>query len=578
MSLPPNSVFTDLRKRLFSKEAEFTERSIDKRNPIRPYKIGTNVEFNTHMHWIVFDFVNNKIYKKLMDRANLMFDIVTNIYRDENGEPGPTDMKAYLDEQASNAGAMVDCALDKKALVAIFDKSFDPSQEDRMMYSIYQSIIQGKLVTYTDEQIAAVRYGLTPTMNWVWFRKPGAYLSTHIPKRAMSWIRNNPELEFHLWTNMKDYEELKDFFKNADPNQEFLKLIQPHYTDDLYNLVQSFCERNSVSWPDYKYVLDVSDDNHSIVFKTDSVRNVILAERGGWYSDFNDTYCFTPLRYIIDNTSDTRVIIGCDDDEVTNNYLMYAPPAPHNASWCSNTRKSVENCINMCKLFKDTVKCDLVIKLFEKTKAGFCDALENSFTNTICETIAATFNPFQEEFQKIVDEHYRDIHQHYGGKLFTDVFLRVVKPFNDENPIMKRFCEEAKHVRDINFTGGRMMFRRRRMNPVSWNMPGAQTLQPWTPLPTDIAAMRNTPIDHNEIVATLVKAFILKIMEHTNLGVIYLHEKEDYKRRNEPYLDPRMIVPFCYLYGNYTFLTGIAHIGDGTCTGSTWGGKEEDYL
>ena len=282
-------LFTDVRKRLFGYTEEFTKRSVFQTNPIRPYRIANTIEYDPKMHWVVYDFVNGKVYKKLRDRMYLMFDVVTNIYRDSDGNPGPEDMEKYITDVAKETGVMLECTLETKSILAIFDKSFTAEDVDRMVYCVYHTLLHGDIRTATAAEIAACEYRLIPTMNWVWFRRPGAYLSPHIPKRAQSWITQNPEFQFHLWTDLVGPEDLADFFRDIPNSGEFLSKITVHFREELWGLAREFCETHGVSWSDYQWMLNIYDDLHSIVFKTDSIRAVILSMRGGWYSDFNDT-------------------------------------------------------------------------------------------------------------------------------------------------------------------------------------------------------------------------------------------------------------------------------------------------
>jgi hypothetical protein len=581
-------IFTDLRKRLFNNIEAFTERSIHKTNPIRPYRIAESIPYDQNRHWTVYDFVNSKIYKKQQDRANLMFNIVTNVYRDQDGNPGPENMAEYIAAVAPSTGVMLDCALEHKSLLVLFDKSFAENDVDRMLYSVYQTYLLDSVQLKTDADIAACEYKLVPTMNWVWFRKPGAYLSTHIPKRAQSWITKNPEIQFHLWTDLKDADDLADFFRDIPNSAEFLSQITVHYREELWALAREFCETHGgVSWSEYEWVLNINDDAHSIVFKTDSVRTVILAMKGGWYSDFNDTYCFTPLKYIVDNTADEHCYIGCDDDEVTNNYILYAPLAPHNASWIEKTREVMNNSITLAKLFKDERNVSGIVDIYDRTRAALCTALETNPQNTVTETIIPVFGPFMDELNKLFAENFSFLSgAKFDSKFYLDAFTYALKRVIPDSPILARIQEEGTEIARLQFTdptgqiaGPRFGRRRRPRPPVEWKKPFEAG---WKPDAGDLEKLRNVPLSRDETMLTMAKGLIQRIMEKTNIGVVYLREqtplKEAAKRSNTPYKNPIRIVMFCYLYGIYTFLTCIGHIGDGTCTGSKWEGKEEDYL
>ncbi len=580
-------LLTDLRKRLFGYNEEFTKRSMFQRDPIRPYKIAKTLPYDARQHWTIYDFVNGKIYRKLTDRIHIMFDVVTNIYRDTEGNPGPENMAEYIAIASTRAGAMLECSLENKSLLAIFDETFTESDVDRMLYCVYHTLLHGEIRTVTDTEIATCEYRLIPTMNWIWFRRPGAYLSSHIPKRAQSWITQNPEFQFHLWTDLSGPEDLTDFFRDIPNSAEFLSKITVHFREELWTLVREFCKLHGVSWADYEWMLNIYDDSHSIVFKTDSVRNVVLAMRGGWYSDFNDTYAFVPMKYLVDNTSDKHCYIGCDDDEVTNNYLLYVPAAPHNSEWVTKTCLVANNAIQLARMFKNVQAVGKITDIFSSAQASFCDALQAALSQppaTLMETLAATqeVGSLCEEANRVLREHFPVLQSaHFEPKLFVDAFLRDLNTVASDSPIVKRMYEEGKEVSQFRFgaNNGPMMrgFRRNR-RPIMWK----KQPEPWSPAPEDIQTLRTAQMKRDDIVVTLIKAQIQRIMELTNIGVVYLREqmkiKEDAKQSGTPYKNPNRIVPYCYLYGNYTFLTCIAHIGDGTCTGSKWEGKEEEYL
>ena len=574
-------LLTDVRKRLFGYKEEFTKRSMHQRDPIRPYKVANTLPYDAKQHWIIYDFVNGKIYRKLTDRINLMFDVVTNIYRDTDGNPCPENMAEYIAGVSSKAGAMLECSLESKSLLAIFDNSFTEADVDRMLYCVYHTLLHGEIRTATAAEIAACEYRLIPTMNWIWFRRPGAYLSSHIPKRAQSWITQNPEFQFHLWTDLSGPEELADFFRDIPNSTEFLSNIAVHFREELWSVAREFCEKQGgVSWSDYEWMLNIYDDSHSIVFKTDSVRNVVLAMRGGWYSDFNDTYAFVPMKYLVDNTRDEHCYIGCDDDEVTNNYLMYVPAAPHNSEWIANTRTVMNNSIQLARTFKNMAAVQKISDIFHRAQATFCDASDTACQSTAMETLIPVFGPLCDEANRALREDFRMLQgAHFEPMLFVDAFLRNLKIVAPDSPIIKRMYEEGKEVAQLRFgplVGGFGIRNRRR--PITWK----KQPETWSPSAEDIAELRTAQMKCDDIIVTLIKAQIQRIMELTNIGVVYLREqmkvKEAAKQANAPYKNPNLIVPYCYLYGNYTFLTSIAHIGDGTCTGSKWEGKEEDYL
>jgi hypothetical protein len=87
----------------------------------------------------------------------------------------------------------------------------------------------------------------------------------------------------------------------------------------------------------------------------------------------------------------------------------------------------------------------------------------------------------------------------------------------------------------------------------------------------DIQQLREIILNKKEIMATILRVHIQKIIRLTNTEARYLHRDNQIKKSHK-------IIPYCYLYGIYNILSCIAHLGDGTCTGRTWEGMQENYL
>jgi mannosyltransferase OCH1-like enzyme len=203
-------------------------------------------------------------------------------------------------------------------------------------------------------------------MNWIWFRKHGAYLSDRIVRRSSSWLDLNPGIQFHLWTDLENEEEAIDFFSGniEDPElksqrENYRKRLIVHYRKETWDVAKEFCEENSTIlkgenlWEIYREILDNKEDKAAMIFKTDILRCMILYQRGGWYSDYNDTFCFVPLKYVINQEKRDLIYLGCDIYSNHNNYIMYSPK--YHSKWLDLTTQIVVGGVNTYKMLKKTL-------------------------------------------------------------------------------------------------------------------------------------------------------------------------------------------------------------------------------
>jgi len=168
-------------------------------------------------------------------------------------------------------------------------------------------------------------------IHWVWFRIGDYMVPDVVYRRVNTWLDQNTDFEFHLWTNLKDTIELFEFAPDLPT------AIQVHYFDEIQE------EARSVS----KRLLDIvmSNDVKDLVLKTDFIRVIILRNHGGFYLDFNDTICRLPLETLFilgeeNPTSEPELMVGCDSECDTNNYAIYAKPN------CAKLREIVDRMLD----------------------------------------------------------------------------------------------------------------------------------------------------------------------------------------------------------------------------------------
>jgi hypothetical protein len=599
MESPTKSIFlSDHRKHLFTLTEEFTKHNvINSTNPIRKYNIANHITYDHTIHWVIYDFINRETYAKSIDKMNCAINPLSNIYKTSTGEPGRgvgdvNSMREYIESIQSSTGAMIECEIENKYILAIFDKTYDSANTpsvDAMIGSIIQTYLGRtgiKLVKTTD--MANATYNLIPTMNWVWFRKnQTSYLSSHIPSRAASWIKMNPEFTFHLWTNLEDLAEFNDFTQFlSDADKAVMSKITIHYRQELWDLAQEFCESNSVSWVDYKNLLD-SPFQYSIVFKTDSIRNIILAMRGGWYSDFNDTYCFVPLKYIV-SSEDIHCYFGSCEEDVVNNYLMYTPLAPYNSDWIAKTTLIVNNSSKFVKNMNDNKILDAVIDIITRVVIAFCNTLEKTTQpENMFDILGKILGPFSLEYKTLIGDKLEISNKHHiTDIMFVQLFMNAMNNSAKGTAILERINTEFGNIGRVNFSTVKSdqntnninkFFQSMNIAPVKFNLgPNANGPITWrqkmttTFMPTseDINAFRQISINENEIETIFIKIVVQQIMRMTNMGVVYSADKSSKYR----------VFPYCSIYSNYTLLSVVAHLEDGTYAGNLWKGIKESYL
>jgi hypothetical protein len=161
-------------------------------------------------------------------------------------------------------------------------------------------------------------------IHWIWYRKQNSKFPKICGRRVYTWLFLNPEIKPILWTDINNKEELEDFLSDQDQIVYDLMIsrINIIYKEELLNFIEesNYKEIKEIFLPLFDRWLP-----EDMMVKTDVVRCMILYKYGGFYSDFNDTICLIPLRYVFKRLD--KLIIGSDTDKWdANNYFMYSPP------------------------------------------------------------------------------------------------------------------------------------------------------------------------------------------------------------------------------------------------------------
>lgn len=217
------------------------------------------------------------------------------------------------------------------------------------------------LVTWVpqEEKRALVEATPAPDVHWVWFRRPGYYLTQEIIERASSWIALNPESRFHLWTDIPTEEDVADFLKNIKPEwlAPFRAATTIHLAAETAHVMESVlqtlgCDETAEGLRLLRAEF-ASTERQARVYKTDFFRLFVLWHTGGVYADFNDLLCLGPIR-------EALAIYGCEaplgvsdlyDLNHASNYFLYSPK--HNEQWLNTIKDMVKHFVYLIRMIRD---------------------------------------------------------------------------------------------------------------------------------------------------------------------------------------------------------------------------------
>jgi hypothetical protein len=524
------------------------------------WQIKSHIPYDGTQHWIIYDFINEKIFRKDINKELVEKDTPENKYKNESEEFIDFDMKEYIEKISSKTMLEYQIPEGKTVLAVFPDDEFTTENVDEIFYNTFHTTAQKKICKKSIEQISKVEYTLNKNFHWLWFRLDGAKISKKIITRASSWIKMNPELEFHLWTNLKNEEEVGDFFAGVRDHPDFVetfkKNVTIHYYDDLWNITREFCEglknvNGLVLWGNLLDIINNVQDRASMIFKTDVVRCIILYMIGGWYADFNDTYCFVPLKYVIHPDQKDFIYLGSDyNHRHNNNYIMYSPK--ENEIWLSNILKLVLFSFKIYKVLevKDETYSVFARALF-KTIAAICEEIKEGY---IFEEIMKRLNNWITLMNKETEEMLKrnDINLPIPLDVKMNEFLLFIKYIlNRENPhsaLTQRYNYEMSQVRSVaKIENSYRMF---------WKERPAIT---YTPEESDIKFWKNYLVSKNSIYNTLLQVNLKNMIYMTNMGTFFASDKMT---------EYVYSIPYCYVHENFTFISALGHVGDGTCTGN----------
>lgn len=280
--------------------------------------------------------------------------------------------------------------------------------------------------------------------------------------------------------------------------------------------------------------------------------------RGGWYSDFNDTYCFGPLTYVHEGEADgvSKIYLGCDATSDTNNYIMYSPI--NHPKLLENTLHIIKESLEIYKIlqYKDT-------EHFEYNK-NILQEILNSIQDCSKETLLERMFPKIHEWTERYNNSMKELLKRRDIKitsLFTisfNVFLIYIQYiFKAMNPSTKVIDILSNELQNVSFLPNKRKnsnIRWKRDKPIltSEDMLEIQNLQ----------VNINPELYYNYIIR-INKQNILNI---TNMGAYFLNKNKEHC----------FYIPYCFLLRGFNFLTILGHIGDSSCQGFGANTKYED--
>jgi hypothetical protein len=495
-----------------------------------PYQFNRYIPLDVNKHKFIYNFVDEKIITV---------------------QPTTT---------ISTTGVMLEIELpDKRNILAIFDDTkYTLNDKDLLYYNVYHSLINKRILFYTQEHIDSLEYTLkSNSFHWLWFRVGINYLNSKVITRALSWIRMNPEIEFHLWTNLANESYCEEFFSqvNSEELAEFKSRTVIHYHKEMLQLLRNFCEHPKV---DKLHILNFlnsiilnNQDRASMIFKTDIMRTIILFMHGGWYSDFNDTYCFTPIKYLINPVEPEMIYLGSDYIEnIYNNYIIYAPK--DSDLWLSNIYKIISCSMNLYKIL-DTKEDDfaLIIRCMIKSFGKLLKEAEGR-------NILDVFMPRVPHWLKIFNEKLTELFVKYKihnmTKMEVDIskfifyFKNVLVKEDPESPMVKRFTEEMNLVRSVKTVNNVLL-------PVWSKAPET----PYVSTEYDVNFWNKYIVSKTSIYNVLIDVTYPYFMHLNNIGRFFIGTTP---------AQGIYLIPYCYVYENYCLFTSLGHMGDGSCTGA----------
>lgn len=562
------------------------------------YRIDKDIQFDRSKHWVVYDFKNEKIFKRNMDKLNLMNDFQENYFKDERGVDISFDMPSHI--LKNKTGLMAEIQIpERKYILALLPPVSDSELaeyglelEDYIWYNVYHSNVQGKIFYYKPKEISEIRYNLVPELHWVWFRRGKDLLCPKILNRAKSWWEQNPEISFHLWTNIPTEDDLVEFLSDISPEMlnTFRSKVNIHLKDDTWGIAKEFCDENfnilknpsSLSknlttsetsklslWKYMEDILENDKDKGAMIFKTDILRCMILYLRGGWYSDFNDTYCFTPLKYSAHPTKKNLIYIANDFGDRLNNYILYCPK--NNGKWLELLTQILNKSYNVYQVLKiqdetfGKVLRTVLSSFIKSSLLAYEENFENDFTFTgsVASKMGVWINLINTEVDKMLERQGLklpcDLHMTSNALI---LFLRYMFHYiNPKSILSKRIYYEVNNMASLNMN-------RKKVYEVKWKSTfkdRENDKEIKDDIIEAIQEIKDVWMDYHfpesEMYSVLLYVNVNKMLTITNMGMYFYDNEENMKYAQ--------VFPYAFFNESFCWISSICHLAQGTSCGSS---------
>jgi hypothetical protein len=595
---------SEFKKSLLESDGVFASRNKTPLN--KDYKIGGKISFDRAKHWIVYDFINERIFKRTIDKLNLMGDFAENYFKDEKGVDITFDMPSYVVKNSTELMSEIQIPEGKYILVIMKSESPESeslSLEDFVWYNVYHTFAQNKIFYRKPSEIASIKYNLVPALHWVWFRRGVDKLNPRIIQRAKTWIEQNPELTFHLWTNINNEEELKDFLSDIpeESRESFFGAngVIVHFKSETWSEAKEFCDENfsilkesdsqnpsknlrTLSpdltsskildnpnlWDFISDVLENTQDKASMIFKTDILRCMILYMRGGWYTDFNDTYCFVPLKYSVHPDKKNLIYIANDFAEKLNNYILYSPK--NNSKWLELTEQIIQKSYSVYQVLKTkdetftkvmrSILKSFITSVSESTESGLDD---KPFCELIDFKMGVWLNLLNTESTKMLERQGLKLpcDLHLNSNTLMLFFRYIFSYIKKDSVLSDRISYELGHMSSLNLN-------RKNVYQVRWKYgfkehtssdEHGKNLRKGAIKEIE-ELWRDMVFPEDDMYSTLIYANVNKMLTITNMGMYFYENVENLKHA--------YIFPLGYCYSSLSWISSITHIADGTsCSG-----------
>lgn len=494
----------------------------------------------------------------------------------------------------------------KNKLIIIANKSLYESMtnEEREVYIVmnaYINLVQRRGQHYTippQSEITELLSG--EILHWVWFRKNSYRFTEAQMERAISWIQLNPELKFKLWTDMEDRTELEDFLADVpeDARHLFMDKVDVSYRKSTTEFVRGYFEKYKTAKAirvfdkeNFTRIIEERDNSDIMIAKTDYLRAMILHDIGGFYADFNDCQCASPMRYWMRELFRTQEIIWpCDtyNPKHISNYFMYVPRGSKRFEqyhyktmsgfgplW--RLMKNPETKPALAKVFIDMAK-----KYIKKLKAN----PTTQPTKLLVETIMPVFSSgkYLADMEDIVGrEMLKGIdYCDPRGRIFMPMFcLEYLSKKAPKDRVLVDFYKyisaEFTQIGQIQPKKNYTVSNEGKIEPGKERAPGDERFtitylnKSYFEEYDDIDEVVDACDDILAKIATLYDD--LEFHEHvykrfrTNMSIAIV-ALTNLMLQNDATLTLNDVVPFSFAYMSFCYLTLVVHWGDGTSTGT----------